>query len=218
MTSRVLCGLHTLQDTDNPSIFYPVAVYLSKEGTHSNRESGLVSNEKYESLEAALDELEAAIGYYSDEMEDVLGQMYTEKEILDSDIKLDRLTVYYPSRERLGETLSGTIVGWHVDLKTNSKKPNRPACLFANVSWMDSEGNVYHTIVRKEPIPNISDDDVGQCVALAFKIMAKEYRLGSTVTVDVVPVGKKAAKFNITELTPSLTFMEEVCQALNQCR
>ena len=201
MTNRVLCGMHTLQ-LDNSPLHYPVCVYFTLKNKLAVRETGLASDTSYPTLDNCLDYLADCLDEVREEDEQIAGIEYTEKEIKDSNIKLDSLIVNYPNRELLGKRFEGVICGWHIDLKLN-KNSSSPPCLLTNIAWMHN-GTMQFVIVNKTNVilpPNLSikakEDYLQEQIHKLFCTVSTSYELGGTLRVSVVPSGKKRAKFAV---------------------
>ena len=216
MTNRVLCGFHALKDKDN-SAYYPVCVYFKYENKMAHRETGLVINEAAASLHDCLDTINDAIEYSrTSGKEQMTGIEYSESELEDVVI-LDPLTVKYPPREMIGKNHVGYVVGWHVDLKTNSRSKTGVPHLIANLAWMDVESDtVHYIIIDKMPVIAKNGEDLSIQVHKMFKAMNDVYVLGGVVNINVVPQGKHNAKYSLVEYTRPQTISEVICNALQE--
>ena len=216
MTNRVLCGVHTLQDKSDSKRYYPVAVYFKVSDDLTSRETGLEADDQQETLEHALDYLDDAISY--SHHGSIVGQEYTEEELTAASMKLDTLEVHYPSRELLGNKTSGLVVGWHIDVKTNARRRGKPPYLIANIAWM-RDGKVNYVIVGKEPLllgGNTTGRDITAAIDRAFVALSISYPLGGSLKLEVVPSGKRSARYSVSEYTRPLNTLEVICQTLKE--
>lgn len=213
MTNRILSGIHILADEDQKN-FYPVAVYFRVVNKKTVRETGLVSDQPFPTLNHALDCIENwGKERYNDDCS-IAGVEYTLDEIRNSSIKLDNLHVQHPRREKIGTTFYGRIVGWHIDLKLNARS-KRPACILTNIAWM-CNGSVNYATIDKTSLFVKSPEDIECKLDEVFFSAFTNYVLGAKIKIGVIPSGKDRAKYAMLEYTKPMTFMETVCHTLRQ--
>lgn len=198
-TNRTLCGVHTLQTEDN-SGYYPIAVFYKLDKNYSQRETCLLSDTKYETLPEVIEYLTTVLDKVGSETEDCCCDEGEEVlDFIDSTVILDPLVVEYPTREHLGDIHRGTVVGWHVDYRTNVDKPHGKATMLSNLAWMNAEGEVNYVIVDKVEITSRSHKQVREAIRKMFRIISNNYKIGGKIDLEVVPQGKTLARYVLKE-------------------
>ena len=214
--TKILCGIHALASRGGRN-YFPVAVYLNTNNHLTQRETILLREEKCDSLGAVFDIIE-------EENRDVKNtekwerpffvDEYTTEELAEIG-KLEPLRLYHPTKERIGEVIRGTVVGWHVDFRTNHGK-KCPPVMVGNVAFHDEQGRVnFVTVSKKEFVPK-SATHIGEMLAQGYEVMTEAVQLGGTLCVGVEALGKSRARFVVKEYIKPKTFMETVMQGVKE--
>lgn len=213
--TKILCGIHCLKERAADR-YYPVAVYLATNGNYTDRETCLIKDEVEDTREGIFDLIDEHLTFCKNDDDGwdwphFVGDFDTSK-IPGS---LDGLRLYHPTKNRIGETISGTVAGWHVDYRTNYSKSYSPV-IIGNLCFHDGEGRVNFVTVAKHEIEPHNEEHLRFAMAKAFEQLSEQFKLGGEVIIDIVPAGKDRARFSQREYIAPPTFEETVLDAIRQ--
>lgn len=205
MSVKILCGVHTLKERNGES-YYPVAVYLDVSKKYAERETCLLRSARSTDIETVWAVIEKDMeecteeGVY--EWPHFVGNHDTEN-IPGS---LDGLRLYHPTKNKIGEEVQGTVVGWHIDYRTNAGKSSNPVIL-GNVCFHDHLQRVNFVTVAKHHLDKApTNQELVSLMAVAFEKLSDKFKLGGSCVIDIVPVGKERARFVMREYVKPRAF------------
>ena len=184
--AKILIGLHSQQDRKNPSAFYIVGTYLDVENGKTLRETALLEN-------SSVHNPEEVVKAYVDGEGSIIGEYDETPE--GNEIKTERLRIYHPPKERVGDEVDMTICGWHVDYKTN-KRFGKPE-LVVVIAARDSRGRLNFINAHKQTFSPKSAEHLEDLMAQQFKTAIEGFPVGYTISTEILPLGKDRAKFSV---------------------
>ena len=200
---KVFTGIHAIKS--NTGNFHAVAVFLNLCNDYVERYGLLMNEEPYSNLDEVLDDMEDLAS------SDILSVCVNQD-------GLDKISIYHPSTNLIGETVKGRIVGFHIDYKRQSKKSRRSPILIANAAVLINEEEVHFVCADKMEIPidSFDNDSFSESVIVNayMEDIWSKFEFGSEVIMDIVPVGRHRARYVLREVVPPSSFWEMVLQGL----